>query len=110
MSNVELIERARPFVAPIEGSAPAGGPAKFDERYEAMVQEVAKLDAPTGGAVDWSAVVGQGTELLKSVSKDLLVASYLAQGMFVLEGLPGLSVGCTVLAELKIGRASCRER
>jgi type VI secretion system protein VasJ len=100
MSNEKLIERARPFVAPIEGTAPAGGPARFDERYEAMVQEVTKLDSPTGGAVDWSAVVGQGTELLKSVSKDLLVASYLAQGMFVLEGLPGLSVGCTVLAEL----------
>ncbi len=100
MSYEEFRQRARPLVEPVEGPAPAGGPARFDERYEAIVQEVGKLDAPSGGAVDWGAVVSLGTQLLQSVTKDLLIASYVAHGMSVLEGLPGLSVGCALLAEL----------
>src|SRR5262249_51315057 len=47
-----VAERVQPYLAPISEAAPAGQPAKFDPRYERVVNEIAKLDAPAGGAVD----------------------------------------------------------
>lgn len=100
MSIEELKARAAEWLAPIEGAAPAGSLAKLDKRYERVVQETAKLDSPTGGAVDWNAVVASGGELLKSCSKDLLIASYFAYALFATRGLAGLTTGCVVLSEM----------
>lgn len=80
-----------PLLAPIRADAPAGDNAKFDPRHEAVRAQIARLDSPSGGAVDWSAVEREAGELLRSTSKDLLIAAYLGQALFALHGLLGLA-------------------
>src|SRR6266542_4177040 len=99
----QLRDRAKPWLAPIAGSSPAGAPAKLEPEYQAVAGEVAKLDVLTGGVVDWKRVVAGSTELLQGRTKDLLLASYLAQALHATGGVDGLTTGVTVVAELMDG-------
>jgi type VI secretion system protein VasJ len=99
----DLKERAQPWVQPISSEAPAGKPAKLDPAYESILSEVAKLESPVGGSVNWPKIVEAGGELLKKNSKDLLIASYLAYGLYATRGLSGLVEGTSTLAELLEG-------
>ncbi len=96
----DIKERARPWIQPISPEAPAGTPAKLDPAYESILNEVAKLESPAGGSVNWPKIVEAGGELLKKNSKDLLIASYLAYGLYATRGLSGLVEGTSALAEL----------
>jgi type VI secretion system protein VasJ len=92
--------RAKAFTAPISDSAPAGATARFDPRYEAIVGEMSKLDHPSGAPVDWKLVVAKSGELIQTTSKDLVLASQLAVGLYTLAGLDGLATGTVVLSDL----------
>ncbi|HZI07273.1 MAG TPA: TssA family type VI secretion system protein, partial [Archangium sp.] len=96
----ELRERAKAWTEPISAEAPAGLPAKHEPAYEAVTQEIARLESPTGSPVSWSKVVTQAGELLQRNSKDLWLASYLAYGLHATEGLHGAVTGVTVLTDV----------
>jgi type VI secretion system protein VasJ len=98
MSTPEVIaSRAAPLLEPIAGAEPGGQNATYDPRYEAVRVELAKLDAPTGGEVEWSRVQTGCHELLTAVTKDFLLASQYAIAMMQIERWGGLAVGIAVL-------------
>src|ERR1700676_1996530 len=97
----QLKDRARPWMEPIPAAlAPAAGSAKFDPGYQAVAAEVAKLDMPAGGEVDWKKVAELSKELLRARTKDLLIGAWLAHALHRQRGLDGLATGTTLLAEL----------
>ncbi|MGC3998205.1 MAG: type VI secretion system protein TssA [Anaeromyxobacter sp.] len=93
-----LSARAERWLAEIPGGAPGGVAAKLEPAYERVAQEVAKLDAPTGGQVDWKAVAAGTDELLRTRTKDFTLAAYLARALLAAEGIGGLGVGLQVFA------------
>jgi type VI secretion system protein VasJ len=96
----QIRDRAKAWTASIPGASPAGAPAKFDPEYQAVANEVAKLDMPSGGAVNWKLVNEKAGAILAAKSKDLVIASCLAHGLHVTGGLAGLTSGCVLLVEL----------
>ena len=96
----EITAGVAPLLEPVPGASPAGAPARLDPAYEAVVAEVAKLEAPSGAPVDWGAVARGAREVLTAKSKDLLMAAYLARALQVKEGLRGLAAGEALLVGL----------
>ncbi len=96
----ELRARAQKWTAPISDTAPAGALATFDPEYEKVRAEIAKRDSPSAGKVVWRTVLESGTDILENKSKDLVIASYVAFGLFTERGLDGLVTGCAILAEI----------
>ena len=94
----ELRERAQPWTAPISDAQPAGTNASADPQYADLREEVAKRDSPTGGQIQWRKVIDNATEVLQNRSKDLLVASYMAFGLYTSRGLDGLVTGVAVVS------------
>jgi type VI secretion system ImpA/VasJ family protein len=104
MSTAEEIKsRAQSLLAPISESEPAGTNAAYDPRFESLRNDMVALDSPTGGEVDWSNIEKRGRELLTSVSKDLLVASYTGYAMFEVGGLSGLATAIQLVTGLYNG-------
>ncbi|RKH29473.1 type VI secretion system protein TssA [Corallococcus praedator] len=100
-ASAELLRaRTRPWLEPISEDKPSGVQAKHDPAYEAVSTEVAKLESPASDAVDWAGVVRGSGQLLQHTTKDLWLASYLAYGMYMTEGLSGALTGMVVLAEV----------
>jgi type VI secretion system protein VasJ len=96
----ELRARVKSWVEPVSADAPAGGSARFDPRYERATNEVAKLDSPSAGSIDWKLVVDTSGELLRTASKDLLLAAHMAYGLYATGDLDGLLTGIVLLTEL----------
>ena len=88
-----IVKEAEALAAPISAAEPAGKNPAGDERYQELRVEVDKENAPTGEAVRWPRVAQLGAEILQKVAKDLLVAGYMAFGMYRARGLQGLAVG-----------------
>ncbi len=101
MTDRETIQkRIGPFLEPIAGPLPGGTLARHEPAYEAVVREVEKLESLAGGEVDWKRVTEGAGELLRTRTKDLLLASYLAHALHVSEGADGLAAGMALLGEL----------
>lgn len=101
LSNDNLLKRVQPWLEPVSAAAPTGANARYNPDYEKMLGEVAKLEAPSGGAVDWVAVGKLGGGLLQKKSKDLLAAAYTGYAFFgAKRSLGGLLDGTVLLAEL----------
>ena len=80
---------------------PAGDDVKYDEDFEKIESEIAKLSSPSeSNAVDWELVVKLCEEILEHKSKNLLITVYLAYALFKLRGIEGLSDGVKVLADI----------
>jgi type VI secretion system protein VasJ len=62
--------------------------------------ELDKLESPTGSSVSWETVFGAADTVLRTLSKDLLVACGLAVALHRREGLHGLGVGLHTLKGL----------
>ena len=87
--------------APISAEEPAGTDVKYDEDFEKIEAEVAKLSSPTeSGTLDWALVVKLSEEILAHKSKNLLVAVYLSYALLKQRGIPGLIDGIQVIAEM----------
>lgn len=71
-----------------------------DPRYHDLREEVDKLGALSGAAVDWRRVEALGAALTRDQPPDLNVAAYTALARFKLSGLPGLREGLAALAAL----------
>ena len=97
----ELAKRVQPLLEPIPGAAPAGANARYEPEYEKLLAEVAKLEAPAAGAVDWVQVSTLGKSLLTKKSKDLLVAAYTGFALFAPKKvLGGLLDGTLLVTDL----------
>ena len=96
----QLKDRAKAWLLPIAGAPADPAAAKLEPAYQAIAAEVARLDRPDGGEVDWKKVSTLAEELLQSRTKDLLLGAYLAHALHRLRGIDGLATGATLLAEL----------
>ncbi len=97
----ELLKRVQAWLEPVSATAPTGTNARYDPDYEKLLGEVAKLDAPTGGTVDWVQVTKLGGGILQKKSKDLLVAAYTGYAFFgTKRAVGGLLDALVLLSEL----------
>ncbi|RPH37392.1 MAG: hypothetical protein EHM91_15105, partial [Planctomycetota bacterium] len=88
--------------APIPGANTAGASARYEPEFERLSAEIAKLESPEGRAsLKWNDVIEACTTILTSKSKDLLVASYLAMGLFQKNGYTGLATGLKIVVDLQ---------
>lgn len=85
---------------PVPGAAPAGKAARYEPEYEELNAEVEALGSLNGRQVDWEKVVDRGVTIVRDKSKDLLVASYLAFGLYQLQDLAGLAAGLTLARDM----------
>ncbi|HJL14169.1 MAG TPA: type VI secretion system ImpA family N-terminal domain-containing protein, partial [Sandaracinaceae bacterium LLY-WYZ-13_1] len=98
--DAELAEQAKDWVEPIPGDNPAGIDAKYELEVEELRNDVMALDSPTGGDLKWEHAVPRAGKVLQETSKDLIIASYLAFGLWETRGLEGLAVGLEVLTQI----------
>jgi type VI secretion system protein VasJ len=96
----ELAALAKPYTEPVPGGAPAGIDAKFDPEHEELRALIVALDSPMGAAVDWAKTGPRAGRLLKEKSKDLLIASYFAWGMWETANFRGLAIGLEVITQI----------
>ncbi|MBN8524437.1 MAG: type VI secretion system ImpA family N-terminal domain-containing protein [Planctomycetes bacterium] len=82
---------------PIPGDQPGGQSIRYEESFAKLEAEVAKLENPAGGDIDWRMVEDGTTELLCGSSKDVLLAAWLARAMWHRGGLQGLATGLETL-------------
>lgn len=85
---------------PVSPAAPAGENVRYDETFEQLQAQMDRIGSIAGVPVDWSKVVELSTAILKSKSKDLLVATYLTLGLFETVGYKGLAAGLDAYREL----------
>src|SRR5262245_15465917 len=85
---------------PISASAPAGESIRVDSDFDKLSMEIAKTESLTGAVVDWDSVAQLSTALLRSKSKDFLVAAYLTAALLQKQGYEGLLSGLQMCSEL----------
>ena len=99
---------------PIADDNPVGDDAKYDDRYEAIVAEIAKLTDLNKGVdqvdadgnivhwkpTDWTLVADSATELLREQTKDLKLATFLAWAMYETVGWPGFGAALRETKEM----------
>lgn len=91
------------LLAPISAESPAGGDASQHDAYFAAQAEVEKLQSLDGLKPSWPSVAVHATELLRSHSKDFLIAGYLTVALLETEGPSGLQRGLTLMVGLLDG-------
>lgn len=96
----DLLESVQEFLLPISEEHPSGSSAKYEPDYEWISAEVAKLDALSGGTLDWPEIAKRALSILKVNSKDLSISTYVAAAWLEIEGLQGLCRGLSLVAEL----------
>jgi type VI secretion system protein VasJ len=97
----ELVKGVQAWLEPVSAETPTGTNARYDADYEKVLGEIAKLEAPAGGAVDWVQVEKLGGGILQKRSKDLLIAAYTGYAFFgIKRANAGLLNGMVLLAEL----------
>ncbi|HEY1904462.1 MAG TPA: type VI secretion system protein TssA [Myxococcaceae bacterium] len=101
LTREELTQRIQPWLEPISAATPSGSSARYEPDYERILVEVGKLEAPTGGTVDWLQVATLGKKLLGTKSKDMLLAAYTGFALFApKKSLSGLLEGMVLVSEL----------
>ncbi|GDY14337.1 hypothetical protein LBMAG53_32150 [Planctomycetota bacterium] len=85
---------------PLAGASPTGDNVRYDDAFTQIESEIAKLEHPAGGDIDWSAVAAGCRNILAEKSKDLLVAAWLARALWQTQRLAGLASGLGVIRGL----------
>jgi type VI secretion system ImpA/VasJ family protein len=93
-------DMAAPWLAPIAGANPAGRDPTESPEYQSLLAEIDKLQSPTGGAIDWAAIVRDADVVLKTQAKDLRVVCHQALGRFKTGRIDGLALGLAIVAEV----------
>jgi type VI secretion system protein VasJ len=89
------------LLLPISSEAPGGVEPRDTPQYEVVFAEVERLTSPSADRQpDWLKVETQSIELLKTVSKDFMVASWLSAAWVEKSGVDGLSAGLGLFAGL----------
>lgn len=68
--------------------------------FEELEAEFRKLETGGPNAVNWKQLNDETVKVLHTTSKDLVLATRLAFGLFVEEGYPGLATGLVILRDL----------
>lgn len=106
-----MLQDIEELLQPVRSDAPAGDDLAFSNEFDA-VQEARRADDPTldqGDWVrelkeaDWHAVVDQTAALLRTRSKDLRLAVWLAEALGMTDGFAGLAQGFDMVQRL-LGR------
>lgn len=71
---------------PIRPDAPAGDSCRYEDEFAQLSAQIDRIGSIEGKEVEWDVVVAMGAALLKNKSKDLLVMTYYALGVFEREG------------------------
>jgi type VI secretion system protein VasJ len=85
---------------PIPGDSPAGSSVQYDESYEAIRSEMQKLESVTQEPIEWSLVIDNSAEILRSRSKHVVVAVYLTLALYERHDYRGLATGLTICRDL----------
>lgn len=89
------------LLLPVSTEAPGGVEPRETPQYEAVFAEIERLTSPSADRQpDWPKVETQSAELLKTVSKDFMVASWLSAAWIEKSGVEGLSAGLGLFAGL----------
>jgi type VI secretion system protein VasJ len=89
------------LLLPISSEAPGGVEPRETPQYEVVFAEVERLTSPSADRQpDWLKVENQSIELLKTVSKDFMVASWLSAAWVEKSGVEGLSAGLGLFSGL----------
>lgn len=88
-------------IAPISEAYPAGVDVRYEPEFEELQSEIDKLSLPSATTgVDWERVHSLSADILKTKSKDLLVASYFTVADIRLNKLQGFANGLNIYAGL----------
>lgn len=98
--GAELAEKAAKWIEPIPGDSPVGIDAKYELAHEELRNDVTALDSPTGGNLDWDDGIQRAGAILENTSKDLLIATYLAFGLWETKRVEGLAIGLEVISQI----------
>ena len=85
---------------PIPGGSPCGGDAGDDMQYINALAEIAKIGRIETDEPDWFQVEQDCTNLLRSKSKDIEIATALGYALFKRSGYPGLAAVLGLLTEM----------
>lgn len=89
------------LLAPVSPSSPAGDEARSSENYEAVAAEIEKLTSLSGATpIDWGLVEQHGADILRSQSKDFMLAAWLSAAWMERHGIDGLKAGLELHAGL----------
>ena len=103
-----MLQDIEELLQPVRNDAPAGDDLAFSNEFDA-IQEARRADDPTldqGDWVrelkeaDWHAVVDQTAALLRTRSKDLRLAVWLAEALGMTDGFAGLAQGFDLVQRL----------
>lgn len=83
------------WLQPIQSTSPVGDDLSYDDRFQAMREEVAKLSD-----INDHFILDTAEHLLKHVAKDMRVASYYAYGRLRRDGMEGWADSLELLALL----------
>ena len=79
------------------GDEPSGHDLRDEAIYDELDTEFRKMESGGPTAVDWGMINQKTLEVLKTQSKDLILASRMAFGLFRTEGYLGMAVGLAIL-------------
>lgn len=82
---------------PVPGGSPGGSNVRLESAFEAIEQEIAKLDSLTAeDPVRWREVHATAQEILQQQSKDFLVVCYLTRALCETHVIDGLQQGLLI--------------
>ena len=82
---------------PIAGDLPAGPSLRYDPDFDAIENEVRRLESEGPNAVRWQQVAPASIAFLQNRSKDLVVAAYCTFALWRQEGVRGAAVGLAII-------------
>jgi len=81
------------LLAPISADQPCGEDPKYEDAYEALKQEIAKMGGMGAGSTDWEMVEKESFNLLAQSAKEINLLAYWSVAMTRNHGLAGMAVG-----------------
>lgn len=87
--------------SPVSSHGYAGNDVRFSEEFEALEARLNSEQSVLGaGKVDWLKVREESEKILRDLSRDLRVASWLTWALYKVEAFPGLLAGIGMLRYL----------
>ncbi len=100
VSNQELSDYVDLGITAISDAAPCGENVRYEPVFEDLEAELAKQQSLNAETVDWNRVSELSRNILQSSAKDMLVAAYLCQSLFIQYRYAGLNLGLKILADM----------